>query len=91
MSAFFDLSICRLYLKKCAAGHPELSLRHACELKVMSNEDKGDLLFRVQSFEKIHDFSFGLLIQITCRLICENNRRIIHERPRYCNTALLPA
>jgi hypothetical protein len=44
----------------------------------------------VQPFEQIHDKLCGPVIQVSGRLICQQQRWFVYERSRQCHALLLP-
>ena len=55
----------------------------------MGDEDDGRLFDLMKLSEDLHDFTTGVGIEVAGRLVGQQNRRFVHQRPRNRHTLLL--
>ena len=53
------------------------------DLSVVGDHDDGGSLFLVDSCEKFHDTVCGFVVEVSCRLVCNDHFRVVEKRT--CN------
>ena len=56
----------------------------------MGHQDEGGAVFAVKSLQKVHDVCGRFAIEVAGWFIGPDKGRIIHQRPRDCDSLLLP-
>src|SRR5687767_11190977 len=72
---------------------PELDQPRAVfgDIHFVRDEHHGDAVFHVQLLEDVHDLDARPCIEVSSRLVREDDRRLVDQRPRDGDALLLPA
>ena len=66
-----------LNISKLALTHAQFSLSFSGQFQVVGYQNDGNTMIFVYIFKKVHNFSFRILVQIACRLIGQNDIRLV--------------
>ena len=62
---------------------PQYSIRHVYDSPVVGDDDDAAILLLGQVAKKQHDLMTALRVEVRCRLVRKNKRRVVGDRPRY--------